>query len=138
MIQNQLPKGVYLAIRPAEKMGGLIDHYGVVEIGNVLGLVEYDVRYPIVYEKNVGEGLVANYADSRWKIVSKVDDQFLNQVRTRLNLSSQNPRYDLFGNNCEHFARFVVEGKSYSGQLQTAGVIAGVIGIIWLVNRDSR
>ncbi|TGK88243.1 hypothetical protein EHQ23_05235 [Leptospira bourretii] len=138
MIQNQLPKGVYLAIRPAEKMGGLIDHYGVVEIGNVLGLVEYDVRYPIVYEKNAGEGLVVNYTDSRWKIVSKVDDQFLDKVKLRLNSAFQNPGYDLFGNNCEHFARYIVEGKSYSGQLQTAGVIAGLVGIIWLANRDSR
>ncbi|MGE8721936.1 hypothetical protein ACO2KH_11420 [Leptospira terpstrae] len=138
MIQNQLPKGVYLAIRPAEKMGGLIDHYGVVEMGNVLGLVDYDERYPIVYEKNAGEGLVVNYADSRWKVVSRVDDQFLNQVRARLNSAFLNPGYDLFGNNCEQFARFVVEGKSYSGQLQTAGVIAGLVGIIWLANRDSR
>lgn len=43
---------------------------------------------------------------------------FLNRGKT--------PRYHLFSQNCEHFARFVVEGKRQSPQVQT-GVILGTL-----------
>lgn len=34
------------------------------------------------------------------------------------------PSYDLFGNNCENFARYVATGKRESTQVQAVGILA--------------
>ncbi len=46
--------------------------------------------------------------------------------------------YNLVTNNCEHFARWCVEGEHRSPQVTTVGIvtsIAAVWGVAWLVKR---
>lgn len=43
------------------------------------------------------------------------------------------PRFNLFLQNCEHFARFVVEGKGQSKQIRkvaTVGILVGAV-VVW-------
>jgi hypothetical protein len=55
-----------------------------------------------------------------------VDERY---ARYRLEIAFGSPTYNLFGNNCEHFARFVATGVHESTQLRTAAVVAGVAAI---------
>lgn len=47
-------------------------------------------------------------------------------AKVRLKETFRNPEYDLFGNNCEHFARFVAFNQKYSSQILigTRGLVA--------------
>jgi hypothetical protein len=54
------------------------------------------------------------------------DEQFALQ---RLKVAAANPDYDLFGNNCEHFARFVATGVRESTQLRAAVVVVGLAAL---------
>jgi hypothetical protein len=50
----------------------------------------------------------------------------------RLNIALKNPTYDLFGHNCEHFARYVATGKKESTQIQAVGLITGLVALAFL------
>jgi len=135
-MRNQyFPNGIYLAKKASKKFGNLIDHYGVVEVGNVLNIVQFDEKYPIVYQQTIELGLNVDYLREDWEILDRVGDQHLNAVYRRLTESFNNPTYNLFENNCEHFARYVIEGKKYSGQLQGAGLVSASLFVAWLVTK---
>ncbi|MDR1789540.1 MAG: lecithin retinol acyltransferase family protein [Opitutaceae bacterium] len=38
-------------------------------------------------------------------------------AKERIIEASKNPKYDLFGNNCEHFAKYVAFDKKESGPI---------------------
>ncbi len=51
-------------------------------------------------------------------------------AKARLKEAFKNPNYDLFGNNCEHFARFVTQNQRTSHQVfwgVTGTAVAGVL-----------
>jgi hypothetical protein len=48
----------------------------------------------------------------------------------RINQALANPFYDLFGNNCEHFVRFVVSGKRESAQVAVGLAAAGLLALL--------
>jgi hypothetical protein len=125
-------QGFQNGVCPAHKFGGLITHYGVIEIGNILKLVRADSRFPIVYHQTADNGFCFEYLDGNWSIIGKVKNDQLGVARQRLIAASKEKGYDLFGNNCEHLARFVTEGKKTSSQMQAAGVVAGIAAICWL------
>ena len=69
-----------------------------------------------------------------------LDDQILN-AKKRIDEALRNPLYDLFGNNCEHFARYVTTGIKKSKQLQnTVAVVAlGALLIsLWNVTDENE
>lgn len=61
-----------------------------------------------------------------WEIVGRVRDDQINNAIQRIHEALRNPKYDLFGNNCEHFARYVTTGVKESKQLQGAVAIAAL------------
>lgn len=54
--------------------------------------------------------------DPTWQTVAIAPESQLQGVMERLRFAAARPRYDAAFSNCEHYARFVVEGRDYSGQ----------------------
>lgn len=62
-----------------------------------------------------------------WQVLGRITDEAyaLNRMREAL----RTPHYNLFGNNCEHFARYVATGKRESTQVQGAVVMVGLAAL---------
>ena len=126
-----LSDGLYLAAQPAEKSGVRIEHYSVLDIGNTLQHSQADGSHPIVIHQtppHIRADWLAN--TGRWNVMGRVTD--VPGATRRLNEAFTNPQYELFGNNCEHFARFVTEGTRRSDQIFLAGVGAVAVGALAL------
>jgi len=110
--QRAFPPGFYLVARP--KCCGLITHYGV--------LLTEDDR-DVVFQLAPGGYAEIPYEEFRQgKPLTFHAGRSLHHapaIMGRLRaLTSNRPRYNLFHNNCEHAARWILEGKLVSTQLR--------------------
>jgi hypothetical protein len=64
MPHQNFPNGLYLTKRPVLKFGGVITHYGVIEIGNIMKLVDADPRFPV------------EYLNEDWEIIGLLDKNY--------------------------------------------------------------
>ena len=126
MPYQNIEDGLYVIKQKAVKNGIAIDHYGLLDIGNILEHENIDGKHPIVIHQTPPSIRLNWLKDTgMWEIVGKVID--LSGAKERLKEAIKTPGYDLLGNNCEHFARFVAFNKKYSSQL-----IWGAVGIVAL------
>lgn len=131
MPYQELQDALYLVVQHSPEKG--VDHYGILDIGN-------NLRYPDALEPVVVHQsppvIRADWlsATGAWGIAGRIVDTAGALLRLRAALS--NPSYDLLGNNCEHFARYVAYGKRESGQVQQALVVVGVIGLLVIAIRS--
>jgi hypothetical protein len=135
---SNLPDGLYLVKRPSQYP--LIEHYGVLIVGQPLrsfGFGIYDYEPVILHRTDLG--VRADWASELAPvyILGQVPSHLIPLAIDRFSAALQENDYALFTNNCEHFARFVTEGKSYSTQVAAAVVSAGVVGLIWALNRGN-
>ncbi|MCW7497657.1 hypothetical protein ND860_14035 [Leptospira levettii] len=134
--QYELTKGLYLVKKPAEKFWGFVDHYAVMDVGNTSGLFSDVGQKPIVIEKMEGKGNVFGYLSGEWTILGKVRDHQVFYATLRLIQALHDPTYNLFGNNCEQFARFIAEGRKTSEQVNSLGAFALFFGAVLLLSQD--
>lgn len=120
-------EGLYLVKQRAEKSGISIEHYALIDIGNVLGLDARAIFRPIVIHQTPPR-IQLNWIDGsgHWEIVSRVAD--LVGAKRRLMKALENPNYNFWGNNCEQFARFIAENRHHSGQILWGTVGLAVTG----------
>jgi len=115
-------------IQKTQLKGVLVDHYGILDVGNRLNLPNVGWQ-PVVIHQTPPEIRLDRLEDTgNWKVLGKITDE--PDAIARINKAVKNNAYDLFGNNCEHFARYIATGRRESTQLQAWGFIAGLIGII--------
>jgi hypothetical protein len=113
-----LRPGLYVVTRP--KQG--VTHFAILDIGNRLGLpVPRRGVATIVHMTPAGLGWNYFSEPGQWLLAGPVDNEHL--AKPRLLEAMKNPTYDVFGNNCEHFANLVSKGVRKSSQV-AAGVIA--------------
>lgn len=126
--------GLYLAKRSATAK--FVDHYGVIDVGNRVGLVlaPRNTPLPVLIHQSQA-GIRSDWLEGNWEIESKIVDE--SAARKRIQVALGTPDYDLFGNNCEHFARFIATGERASVQLRTATVIAGLAAVVWLATSEA-
>jgi len=130
---GNLQDGLYLLRQPAQKAG--IHHYGILDIGNRIGHPEVHGQQPVVIHQTPPRLRLDWLQDTgQWERHSRITDE--KAAIHRINQAFLNPTYDLFGNNCEHFARYVATGVHESTQLQAAGFIAGLVALIWIASED--
>ena len=60
-----------------------------------------------------------------WTVDASIPDE--TGARARLEAAKANPKYEALGNNCEHFASFISEGKRTSPQLWLLGTVVAAI-----------
>jgi hypothetical protein len=133
MPYQNLPDGLFLLKRPSPDKG--VEHYGVLDVGNRLGFPEADGSHPVVIHQtppSVRYDWLQNTGD--WHVIGQVIDEEAAAARLKLALST--PEYNLFGHNCEHFARYVTTGVWASTQLQAAGLVAG-LALLAVVSRTT-
>ncbi len=122
------PDGLYLVKQKSNIKPNLIDHYGVIDIGNTLSHPQGNPYMSIVIHQAIPAIRVdwLSSTTGTWDVMGKVlDDQILN-AKKRIHEALRNPLYDLFGNNCEHFARYVTTGLKESKQLQNAVAVVAL------------
>jgi hypothetical protein len=126
---EEMPHGLYLVSQHNAAKG--VDHYGVVDIGNRLANSLHDGTSPILIHQTPPSIRMDVFAGT-WKSLGKITDEA--GAIARINLALEDPRYDLFGHNCEHFARFVATGRRESTQLQaTVAVVGGIAAFFWVI-----
>lgn len=121
--------GLYLVKQPSQKLG--VDHYGIVDIGNRMRLSGCDRSHPVVVHQTpprIRFDWLQN--TEKWRVLGKITDEKSALIRIRE--AHRNPAYDLFGHNCEHFARYIATGKKESFQLQAGFFWAGLATLVVL------
>jgi hypothetical protein len=129
MPSSVLPPGLYLLMQHSPSKG--VEHYGILDTGNRLG---YGLQPVVIHQTPPGIRVDWLASTREWLIVGRVLDEAGAMARIRMSL--QNPRYDLFGHNCEHFARFVATGRRESHQLQAVVAVAGIVTLMILGSRS--
>jgi hypothetical protein len=135
MPYQHLTDGLYLvkrrsAFKPA------VDHYAVLDIGNRLGLPFSDPFDPTVVHQSPPSIQQTRLSQlGPVQVVGVVVDE--QGALARLRHALVDPRYDLFGHNCEHFARFVVTGARESTQLQGIFALVAVGTLIFASTRSA-
>lgn len=126
MFYQGYPDGLYLVVQKSPTKG--VDHYGILDIGNNLEVTGADRINPVIVHQ-CPPGIRADWLQDTgtWNVLGKITDERYAIERYKAALA--NPAYDLFGHNCEHFARFVATGVRESTQLQAAGVVAGLAAL---------
>lgn len=125
MPHQTLADGLYLLKQGSPEKG--VDHYGILDIGNRLG--RRHASEPVVIHQTPPAIRFDWLRDTgHWAVLGKVTDEAAALERIRIAL--MNPRYDLFGHNCEHFARFVATGRRESTQLQWVVGLVGMVGVV--------
>ncbi|MFA5032270.1 MAG: lecithin retinol acyltransferase family protein [bacterium] len=73
------------------------------------------------------------YLTGQWEVVGKIPKRYEQEALNRIKKALKDPNYNLFVNNCEHFARWVATGKRESRQVQMRMVVAATLaGVVIL------
>ncbi len=131
MPSHTLRNGLYLIRQKCQVKGVLVDHYGILDIGNRLRLPVTN-SLPVVIHQTPPR-IRTDWLDNtgQWDLLGQITGEQL--AIARINKALENDAYDLFGNNCEHFARFVALGSRESTQLQALGFFVGLFAVIILL-----
>jgi hypothetical protein len=120
--------GLYLMVQKTQMKGVLVDHYGILDVGNTMNLPNTGWQ-PLVIHQTPPQIRLDRLADTGdWKVLGKITDE--PDAISRINRAIENSAYDLFGNNCEHFARYVATGRRESMQLQALGLVASLLAVV--------
>ena len=115
MHSQSMSHGLYLATMSIPNKLGI--HYGIHDVGNYLR--QTGVVGPRIYQLSP-DGLTWTTQTSRLTGAERIEDPAGAAKRFRDAIAK--PTYDLFSNNCEHFARYIAKGKSESPQAFWLGV----------------
>ena len=130
MYQLLLPAGLYQIRRPSTVVG--LWHYAVLDVGNISGAINLFLQ-PLIIHLAPPQLRIDPLDDpDRWQLVCRTFDE--QSAVARMNYAWQNPQYHVIANNCEHFSNYVIHGKRYSPQLQTAGVMVGISAGLFLLS----
>lgn len=128
MPYNIRKAGLYLMMQKTQMKGVLVDHYGILDVGNRMNLPNAGWE-PLVIHQTPPQIRLDRLEDTgNWKVLGKITDE--TDAISRINKAIENSAYDLFGNNCEHFARFVATGRRESKQLQAMGLVAVLLAVV--------
>lgn len=132
----QLSDGIHLVKRQSVVVTSK-EHYGVIVAGKSLRQLGYfDGYLRIFHIDNEGIHIDLLPKINNWNLVKSTHPLQNQNAITRLNFAILNPNYDLFSNNCEQFARYIVEGKKQSTQLQNAVALVGLGVATYFVLKD--
>ncbi len=136
MPYNGLSNGLYLISQKCQVKGILVDHYGILDIGDRLNLRPNGYQPVVIHQTppRIRTDWLEN--TGKWVVEGKISDE--QYAIARINKALENNSYDLFGNNCEHFARFVATGKRESTQLQTVALVIAVIALVFIIVKSGE
>lgn len=128
MPYQNLGDGLYLIKQKSVSKG--VDHFGILDVGNTIRHPRVQLLQPIVIHQRPPIIQMQYLQETGvWENLGRIVDEAdaIGRIREAL----KNPTYNLFGNNCEHFARHVATGKRESHQVQAVVVIAGLLALAY-------
>ncbi len=139
MPYQNLEDGLYLVRQRAVKNGMQLWHYGILDVGNRLNLALplLEPGEPAIVHQTPPQVRADPFSGTgHWEMEGRVEPTIEMSAVSRIKEALKSPGYDLFGHNCEHFARFVTTGVKESKQIQTvAWSCVGLIAIGWALSR---
>jgi hypothetical protein len=129
MPYQSLGDGLHLLRQRSQSKEGVY-HYGVLDVGNRLNRYPASPyhRHPVVIHQTPPTIRADWLRDTGvWEHLGVVSYGEEAGAIARIMQALRDPGYDLFGNNCEHFARFVTTGRRESTQVND------FVGIVLLV-----
>jgi hypothetical protein len=127
--------GLYLLKQKSQAKG--VDHYGIMDIGNRLNQsLPFGAQPVVVHQTPPSLRMDWLQNTGQWEVMGRITDE--PAAIARINEAAKTPNYDLFGNNCEHFARYAATGRRESTQLQTAVVVAGLAALTYIAVQPQR
>ena len=133
MPYQNLQDGLYLLKKKSAQKGA--EHFGILDIGNRMRNPGVTVNHPVIVHQTPPSIRVDWLQNTGiWQVLDRIVDEA--DAIQRMNAAFRNPSYSLFGNNCEHFARYVATGARESYQLQAAGLVAGLTAIAFMLIQD--
>jgi len=118
--------------------GKVVEHSGVLVVGNLLGLLSakdlFQDRRPLgVIVHSTPPGGVQHevvYELGPWRIERMMVDETGAMARLRWVLEHR-PRYDAGFSNCEHLVSFVETGEAQSPQVRGITTVAVAAALLW-------
>jgi hypothetical protein len=123
---HQFSRGLYLIKTQLPTKPG--EHYAILDVGNVFA--RQGITSPVLYQLSP-TGVIMTSVTTALTVLEKIEDE--RGAAKRFAEGLTNPRYSLFLNNCEHFARYVASGVRESSQAQGLGVIAAIATAITFI-----
>jgi hypothetical protein len=128
MSNSVTPHGLYLVKRP--KKGGPGEHFAVLDVGNRIPKKSPFMIQPcVIHHMPDGIKVEPIVPNEKWEVIEPIVDE--PGAKQRILEALKTPEYDLLGNNCEHFSRFVASGKKESRQVQFIVLALGVAVFIY-------
>ncbi len=130
MPYQNLIDGLYLVKTKSVNKG--VDHFGILDVGNRLGHPAVDAVHSVLVHQMPPAIRLDWFHEvgGAWEVLGRIEDEQI--ARDRMNRAFKEPTYDLFGHNCEHFARYVATGKRESIQLQAVGIVVGLAALAFI------
>lgn len=124
---QHLDDGLYLIKQRSAAKG--VDHYGILDVGNRLKIPNvFPGQQPVVIHQTPPQlQLTWLQHTGQWEVMGHITDE--GDAVARIHHARQDPKYNLLGHNCEHFARYVATGKRESRQVQAVAMIAGLAAL---------
>jgi hypothetical protein len=133
MPYKNMQDGLYLLKQESSEKG--VSHYGILDIGNRIQHPEININHPLVVIHQTPPIIRLDWLQNTgsWQVLGRIANENEEKAKNRLNSAYQNPTYNLFGNNCEHFARYVATGIKESHQVQAAATIGGLVALSFIL-----
>jgi hypothetical protein len=125
---QHLEDGLYLVHQKSAAKG--VDHYGILDVGNRIRHPQIRAQQPVVIHQRPPRIQIDWLQDTgEWTVLGRITDEA--DAIARMRKAAEDPTYNLFGHNCEHFARYVATGKRESRQVQAVVILAGLVAIVF-------
>lgn len=127
--------GFYLLRQKSVSKG--VDHYGIMDVGNRLQLPEvpYGSQPVIIHQTPPSIRLDWLESTGTWEVLGRINDEQL--ALGRIREAVKNPKYALFSNNCEQFARFIATGRRESQQVNAACFVGFAALSVYALSRKA-
>ena len=124
MPYQRLCDGLYLLRQWSTAKG--VWHFGILDVGNRIKNTHVTHgSQPIVIHQTPPTLRLERLSETgKWELLGRIADQKL--ALLRIEEAAKKPTYDLFANNCQHFATYVATGVRQSHQVQIAMAFLGI------------
>jgi hypothetical protein len=132
MPYQHLSDGLYLLRQWSPEKG--VWHFGILDVGNRIKNRSINRgSQPIVIHQTPPTIKMEWLRETgAWEVLGRIADEKI--ALLRINEAAKNPTYDLFVNNCQHFATYVATGVRQSTQVQVGLAIAGGVAMLAMLS----